>query len=60
MKIRIRAVPFDKLQTTTPDWKISIGARKPYDKTVVVYFQVDTNDGGLGRAIAANGSLERP
>lgn len=58
MKIKkIRAVPFDKLQTTTPGWKISIGSRKPHDRTVIICVRVDTDDGVFGLGTSSPGLI---
>ena len=58
MKITgVRAVPFDKLQTTTPGWKISLGSRKPHDKTVIVYVRVDTDEGLFGIGVSSPGLI---
>lgn len=58
MKInRVRAVGFDKLETTTPGWKISIGGRRPHDKTVIVYVRVDTDGGVCGIGTSSPGLI---
>jgi L-alanine-DL-glutamate epimerase-like enolase superfamily enzyme len=58
MKIkRVRAVHFDKLQTTTPGWKISIGARKPHDRTVIICVRVDTDEGLFGLGTSSPGLI---
>jgi L-alanine-DL-glutamate epimerase-like enolase superfamily enzyme len=58
MKIeKVRAVHFDKLQTTTPGWKISIGAREPHDRIVVICVRVDTDEGLFGLGTSSPGLI---
>lgn len=56
MKItKVRAVPYHKLQTTTPGWKISLGGRQPHDRTSVIFTRVDTDEGLFGIGISSPG-----
>lgn len=56
MKItKIRAVPYHKLRTTTPGWKISLGSRHPHDKTSVIFVRVDTDEGLFGIGVSSPG-----